>query len=359
MAMTWGCSRRENRVAMRLRNGSEPRASRVSSGSIVTRITVTDSTVMKLLMVSGTMTTKAWICWRSVLARLVSWPVCASSWKAKCRRCTWAKIRARRLASTARASRRATKRRSPVKTAEARATQPSTTAQLRRAVMSSRSIPSSTACRTITPVLTLAAVQARPVTTPMAMPNRRRPASRTINLQPLRRAVLSELSDMRSPHLAAGARHRELDPRVKCIRDRARPDSAFRAGARSAVEQRRGQLPPLLERQGADVGVEHLDAHVVGARLPVLGHPGRDRVDVAPGDQRVDERVAAAVGQVVVPPPEPAQVAHVVGQRQVDLHVLAGGVACHLGVGGQHRRLLDHEHRPVAEVPAGDRRVLD
>ena len=38
---------------------------------------MTASTVTALEIVSGIITTKAWICWRSVLARLISWPVWA------------------------------------------------------------------------------------------------------------------------------------------------------------------------------------------------------------------------------------------------------------------------------------------
>ena len=107
MPMTCGNRRRENRVATTLRNGSEPRASRVSTGSMTSRITVTDSTVTALEMVSGIITTNAWICCRSVLARLMSWPVWVWSWKAKCSRWRWANRRSRRLASTQRASRKA------------------------------------------------------------------------------------------------------------------------------------------------------------------------------------------------------------------------------------------------------------
>ena len=73
----------EKRVATTFRNGSEPSASSVSTGSMTARMTVTASTVTKLEMVSGIITTKAWTCWRSVLARLMSWPVWVWSWKAK------------------------------------------------------------------------------------------------------------------------------------------------------------------------------------------------------------------------------------------------------------------------------------
>ncbi len=74
---------------------------------MASRITVTASTVTPLEMVSGIITTNAWICWRSVLARLISCPVWARSWKAKWRRWRWAKSRSRRSVSIHRASRKA------------------------------------------------------------------------------------------------------------------------------------------------------------------------------------------------------------------------------------------------------------
>ena len=108
MPMTLGNSRRENRVASTLRKGSDPSASSVSTGSMTARITVTDSTVTALEMVSGIITTNAWTCWRSVLARLISSPVDDRSWKPKWSRWKWANIRSRSTCSVMRASRNAT-----------------------------------------------------------------------------------------------------------------------------------------------------------------------------------------------------------------------------------------------------------
>ena len=56
---------------------------------------------------------------------------------------------------------------------------------------------------------------------------------------------------------------------------------------------------------------------MVGARVEVLGEPGRHLLAAAVGDQRVDERVAAAVAQVLVAPAQAAQVAGVVDQPEV------------------------------------------
>ena len=54
------------------------------------KITVTASTVTALEIVSGIRTMKFWICWRSVLPRLINSPVWFSSWNAKCSRWRWA-----------------------------------------------------------------------------------------------------------------------------------------------------------------------------------------------------------------------------------------------------------------------------
>ena len=90
-----------------LTNGSIPSASSASSQLVRNRMTVTAVTVTAFEIVSGIRTMKFWTCCRSVLARLISWPVCASSWNEKCRRWRWANIRSRRTASDQRASRNA------------------------------------------------------------------------------------------------------------------------------------------------------------------------------------------------------------------------------------------------------------
>ena len=64
-------------------------------------------------------------------------------------------------------------------------------------------------------------------------------------------------------------------------------------------EQRRRELAQL--GQGAvEIADHRLDADMVGARLAVGADACGDRVRVAPRDQRVDQAVAAAVGEVGV-----------------------------------------------------------
>ncbi len=105
IAITDGKSRPENRRASTFTSGRGPRASNASNGLMLNMITLAASTVAALETVIGIITTNAWTCCRSVFARLISCPVCTSSWNAKCSRCKWAKIRSRSAASHQRASR--------------------------------------------------------------------------------------------------------------------------------------------------------------------------------------------------------------------------------------------------------------
>ena len=61
---------------------------------------------------------------------------------------------------------------------------------------------------------------------------------------------------------------------------------------------------------------QHLDAYVIGAGVAMFGDTLRDRAFVAPRDDRVDEAVASAVGEVVVGEAEPTPVVPVVGKRR-------------------------------------------
>ena len=123
-ASTDGWMRVENRLATRLTNGSAPSASTARPALLTSRITATASTVAALAMNSGMKTRKKWICWMSLLARAISWPVCAWSWNAKWSRCRWANSRWRRSVSTRAATPMARYRRRPV---DAPCTAPTTT----------------------------------------------------------------------------------------------------------------------------------------------------------------------------------------------------------------------------------------
>ena len=102
----------------------------------------------------------------------------------------------------------------------------------------------------------------------------------------------------------------------------------------AAVDARCGRLRDERGRELAPVGAghlvvgaDHLDAHVVGAGVAHRPDAGRDRVEVAPRDDRVDEPVAPLLGEVVVAVAELAQVVRVVRQADVDRGVPAGGRA--------------------------------
>jgi hypothetical protein len=70
--MTSGCRRFEKRLARTLTRGRAQRERSARSGSLLNRMTVTAITVTPFDSVSGIITKKNWICWRSVLARLIS-----------------------------------------------------------------------------------------------------------------------------------------------------------------------------------------------------------------------------------------------------------------------------------------------
>jgi hypothetical protein len=92
---------------------------------------------------------------------------------------------------------------------------------------------------------------------------------------------------------------------------------------------------------------------VVGARVVVCAHPRRDGVRVAPGDQRIDEPVAAAVGKVVVAESVLAPVLRVVREPQVGGQVLARNRPRAGRFGFEDEPLLRREHRSGAQDLAG------
>ena len=86
-------------------------------------------------------------------------------------------------------------------------------------------------------------------------------------------------------------------PKRQRTRPREGSGSVGRAGGSSA-EQGGCQAAPLRLGHRHTV-LQHLHTDVVGAGRVVLGDAGGDLVLGAPGDDRVDQAVAAAVGAVV------------------------------------------------------------
>ncbi len=91
---------------------------------------------------------------------------------------------------------------------------------------------------------------------------------------------------------------------------------------------------------------------VVGAGVQVLLDPGVDGVEVAPGDQGVDEAVAAASHKVGVGESEPAQVALVGVQAEEEADAATGDLAGPARVGVQDDGQVWGEQGVVAEVLA-------
>ena len=94
-AITAGWMRSENRLARMFTRGRGTSAHSASSGLSTSRMTATPRASATFDMVSGIITTNICTCCRSLLARLMSWPVCVWSWKPMCRACRWAKSRSR------------------------------------------------------------------------------------------------------------------------------------------------------------------------------------------------------------------------------------------------------------------------
>src|SRR5262245_21241249 len=88
-----------------------------------------------------------------------------------------------------------------------------------------------------------------------------------------------------------------------------------------------GQQPLVGQAWFALVGVESLEADVIGPRRPVLVDPPANRCDIAPGDQRVDQVIGAAVGEVRRREAEAQQVLAVVRQLEVATEPVAADAA--------------------------------
>ena len=80
-----GYMRRVKRVAAMLRSGNAASANNASPGLRNTSTMTTATIVNTLAIVNGISNTTCWICWMSVFALAINWPVCAWSWNAKCK----------------------------------------------------------------------------------------------------------------------------------------------------------------------------------------------------------------------------------------------------------------------------------
>ena len=102
--MPTGNMRWLKRVAEMLSNGNAPSAKNARPGLRETRMITTATIWIVLAIVSGISRTTLLICWMSVFAYAISWPVCAWSWNAKCSVCRCATSRMRMSVSTRHAS---------------------------------------------------------------------------------------------------------------------------------------------------------------------------------------------------------------------------------------------------------------
>jgi hypothetical protein len=77
-------------------------------------------------------------------------------------------------------------------------------------------------------------------------------------------------------------------------------------------------------------------------------HPIDRGTYISASDNRVDQAVTPAVGEVIIAEAESAQVAHIVRQCEIQRHVRTRDLARFGPVGFQHNRLLDRQESITA-----------
>ena len=93
---------------------------------------------------------------------------------------------------------------------------------------------------------------------------------------------------------------------------------------------------------------EDLEADVVRACGLMRANPIGNSIHVAPGDDGVHQPVTAGAHEVVVTEPEPPQVIHIVGQREIPGGMHSRDLSCLGGIGFKHDGLLDRQESIAA-----------
>ena len=94
---------------------------------------------------------------------------------------------------------------------------------------------------------------------------------------------------------------------------------------------------------------------MVGAGVAMLLDTSRDRRLVAPDDERVDEAIAAAAGDVVVGEALPLPVVGVVREPEIGLEVKASDLTGSRGVALEHDALLTRHEAIGTDATAAPR----
>src|SRR5580658_3365062 len=108
----------------------------------------------------------------------------------------------------------------------------------------------------------------------------------------------------------------------------------------SGTEQCRRELTPFAQGQGFGRRSEYLNTDVVGAGRLVRANSIANRVQIAPGDDGVDEPVASAVREVAFVKAEPQKIVGVVGQREIEGEKRTRDLPRPGGIGFEHNCLL-------------------
>src|SRR5262245_55666964 len=106
------------------------------------------------------------------------------------------------------------------------------------------------------------------------------------------------------------------EPRFTYASDDGPPDRHVPRSRRDPSRRAKGLEGAQVGARGA-LRVDRLDAHVRGACIAMVAEAAREVLLVAPGDKRVDQSIAPAVREVVVPEAEAPHALLVVREPQV------------------------------------------
>ncbi len=142
------------------------------------------------------------------------------------------------------------------------------------------------------------------------------------------------------------------------MRGESRPGASRACLCAGRSEQRPGEDAPGVPVDDRRVRGQHLQADVVGSGGVVCRHSRPDHLDIAPGDNRIDQPIAAAVGEILFGEAGRDQVSTVVRQADVNCHMRACDASRCLRIGFEKHRLFGREQAILSEDLACPGRVF-